>query len=451
MLKGEETQIKLIFFFLGILLSLPSNIIINVSFLINNIYNEEISITILGFISGFMIISSLIQLTFEFTSFKSIIICNFLNAANLFIFLILICLCNASKHYIYIISAFIGFFIGFLYSANTKYSLLFGMRINGYLVSGISFCALFFFIINLLMSYLTIEDGNVKSYYNAITLSIGTVVVLKVLIIIYIIFMHLRSPYFLEQKERIESRKTKEINIDSELNTFNEVENGENNLSKGVSSYDKNSNDNDDKKIEVTVKDNISKISKINKKLKFPKKIFNCNNIIDGARLIKYYYLCLIPISFNIFITFVIYPHIIPNKLKKGVYYKYLFMFLFQCSDLIFSFLVTVYLNLFSFFKQQYVTILCICRILLLVLAYKIKNLQEDSFLYTNEFIAFVIFLVGSTNGSLINLSYGRICDCFKHSDQKEKNIAVSSSFCALTFLISFALSPWFCGLIIDS
>ncbi|CRH03114.1 nucleoside transporter 4, putative [Plasmodium relictum] len=450
MLKGEEAKIKLIFFFLGLLLSLPSNVLINVSFLINNIYNEEVSISILGFLSGCMIISSLIQLTFEFTSFKSIIICNFLNTLNLLILLILICLCRASKNYIFFISSSIGFFIGFLYSASTKYSLLFDMRVNGYLVSGISFCALFFFIINLLTSYFTIEDNNIRSYYNTIILSIGTVVILKLLIIVSIIYMHMRSPYFLEQKEKIESKKNIERHIDNKLNVPSEIENGEINFSKDKITSDKVSNMNDEES-RYTVKDNISKININEKECKISKKMFNCNNIIDGAVLIKYYYSCLIPISFNIFITFIIYPHIIPNKLNKGVYYKYLFMFLYQCSDLIFSLLLTVYLNFLSFFKQQYVLILCICRILLLLLAYKIKNVQENSFLYSNGFISFVILLVGSTNGSLINISYARICDCFKDTHEKERNIAVSSSFCALTFLVSFALAPWFCSIIIDS
>lgn len=209
--KSEEIQIKVIFFFIGLLLSLPSHILINVSFLINHIYKEEIAITVMGFLSGFMIISSFLQLTFEFTSFKWIMICNGLNVFNLLLLLIFVCVMKCSKYYIYGISGIIGFFIGYLYSSCTKYSLLFPLKVNGYMVTGISFSSLFFFAINLIMSYFSIEDGNISSYYNTIYLSIGTIVFIEFIILVCIIFIQYNSPYFKEQKEKIESAQNKKM------------------------------------------------------------------------------------------------------------------------------------------------------------------------------------------------------------------------------------------------
>ncbi|KOB63202.1 hypothetical protein PFHG_04981 [Plasmodium falciparum HB3] len=402
--KSEEIQIKGIFFFIGLLLSLPSHILINVSFLINHIYKEEIAITVMGFLSGFMIISSFLQLTFEFTSFKWIMICNGLNVFNLLLLLIFVCVMKCSKYYIYV---------------------------NGYMVTGISFSSLFFFAINLIMSYFSIEDGNISSYYNTIYLSIGTIVFIEFIILVCIIFIQYNSPYFKEQKEKIESAQNKKCIEYNGSNDLCEVEKGKNKSSENIQS------------------NNVSMISKCKNKIKNVGKMFNCANIIEGACLIRYYYLCLIPIFFSFFVTSIIYPHMIPNKLKKNVYYKYLFMFLYQLSDLIFHIIVTVYYSAFNFFKQKYVAILCLSRILLLLLSFKIKNLTEASFLYSNTFLSFLIFVIGGTNGSLINISYARISDCFEESNKKTKQIAVASSFCALCLLMSFALAPWFCNAII--
>ncbi|ETW46211.1 hypothetical protein PFMALIP_05722 [Plasmodium falciparum MaliPS096_E11] len=429
--KSEEIQIKVIFFFIGLLLSLPSHILINVSFLINHIYKEEIAITVMGFLSGFMIISSFLQLTFEFTSFKWIMICNGLNVFNLLLLLIFVCVMKCSKYYIYGISGIIGFFIGYLYSSCTKYSLLFPLKVNGYMVTGISFSSLFFFAINLIMSYFSIEDGNISSYYNTIYLSIGTIVFIEFIILVCIFFIQYNSPYFKEQKEKIESAQNKKCIEYNGSNDLCEVEKGKNKSSENIQS------------------NNVSMISKCKNKIKNVGKMFNCANIIEGACLIRYYYLCLIPIFFSFFVTSIIYPHMIPNKLKKNVYYKYLFMFLYQLSDLIFHIIVTVYYSAFNFFKQKYVAILCLSRILLLLLSFKIKNLTEASFLYSNTFLSFLIFVIGGTNGSLINISYARISDCFEESNKKTKQIAVASSFCALCLLMSFALAPWFCNAII--
>lgn len=54
------------------------------------------------------------------------------------------------------------------------------------------------------------------------------------------------------------------------------------------------------------------------------KSLFNFSNIIDGAKLIKHYYICLIPISFSILVTFIIYPHI--RKFIKKTYMYILFI-----------------------------------------------------------------------------------------------------------------------------
>ncbi|SBT75338.1 nucleoside transporter 4, putative [Plasmodium ovale] len=443
MLKGEEIRIRSMFFFIGLLLSLPSHVIVNVSFLINYIYKEEIFVTIMGIVSGSMIISSLFQLTFEKTSFKSIMICNILNTVNLIILVIFICIYKVSKYYVYIISSIIGLYIGYLYSACTKYSLLLRIKVNGYMVTGISFSALFFFSINLLMSYFTIEDGNIQSYYKSISLSVCTIIFLELLIILYIFYIQLNSPFFLEEQRKIESQmctsdNNRNNNDHDNINTekLSEIEIGK---SKNV-----NNNDSD---IDQHA---FSLLTIFKKKFSSFKNMFNCTNIFHGARLVKYYYVCLIPISFSIFISSIAYPHMIPNKLKKGVYLKYMFMFLYQISDVVFSILVTVYHTAFNFFKQKYVAVLCISRVILLGLSFTIKNQKDGDFMYSNAFISLVIFLLGSTNGSLINISYARIGDCFEESNKKEKKIAVSSSFCALCLLMSFAMAPWFCKMIID-
>ncbi|SCA48270.1 nucleoside transporter 4, putative [Plasmodium ovale] len=470
MLKGEEVRIRSIFFFIGLLLSLPSHVIVNVSFLINYIYKEEIFVTIMGIVSGCMIISSLFQLTFEKTSFKSIMICNILNTVNLIVLVIFICIYKVSKYYVYVISSIIGLYIGYLYSACTKYSLLLTIKVNGYMVTGISFSALFFFTINLLMSYFTIEDGNIQSYYNAISLSVCTIIFLEFLIILYIFYIQFNSPFFLKEQEKIESQICTCNNNGINHNGINH--NGINH--NGINHNGNNDNDdttNDDttnvnteklNELEIgkgkNVNNNNSDVDKhaislfitLKKKVVNFKNMFNCTNIFHGARLVKYYYVCLIPISFSIFISSIAYPHMIPNKLKKGVYLKYMFMFLYQISDVLFSILVTVYLTAFNFFKQKYVAVLCISRIILLGLSFTIKNLKDGDFMYSNAFISLIIFLLGSTNGSLINISYARIGDCFEESDKKEKKIAVSSSFCALCLLMSFAMAPWFCKMIID-
>ncbi|SBT70272.1 nucleoside transporter 4, putative [Plasmodium malariae] len=446
LLPGEEGKIRAIFFFIGLLLSLPSHVIVNVSFLINHLYNEEIFVIVMGIVSGCMIVSSLFQLTFESTSFKAIIIFNSLNTLNLLVLLVLICICKASKYYIYFICGIIGLFIGYLYSACTKYSLLMPIKVNGYMISGISFSALFFFVINLIMSYFTIEDGNAKSYYNAISMSIGTIVLIEFCIIVYIIFVQFSSPYFMNQRQIIEASMCKGGNKDcSSTNNNNTTQ-----LSEVEKGNKKKKSSNIINSTSEKVDESVSIITILKNKFVNLKNMFNCTNIFHGAQLIRYYYTCIIPISFSIFISSTIYPHMIPNKLNKGVYLKYLFMFLYQSSDLIFSLLVTVYLTAFNFFKQKYVVILCLIRVVLLGLALKIKNLEEDAFMYSNSFVSLVIFILGATNGSLINISYARIHECFEESDKKEKNIAVSSSFCALSLLMSFALAPWFCRAIIN-
>ncbi|GAW79142.1 nucleoside transporter 4 [Plasmodium gonderi] len=436
---GEEAKIRAIFFFIGLLLSLPSHVIVNVSFLINHIYDEEIFVTVMGIVSGCMIISSFFQLTFERTSFKSIMIFNSLNTLNMLVLLVCICVCKASKYYVYVICGIIGLFIGYLYSSCTKYSLLMAIKVNGYMITGISFSSLFFFGINLLMSYFTIEDGNTSSYYNAIALSIGTIVLIEFFIIIFIMYVQITSPFFIQQRQKIELEICKNANNDKQLSA----------IEKGKSKKQKSTLSTSDLKS----KDSTVSLSFLNVcKDKFVnfKNMFNCANIYNGYSLIKYYYVCLIPICFSIFISSTVYPHMIPNKLGKGVYINYLFMFLYQLSDMLFSLMVTVHLNAFNFLKQKYVVVMCLSRIILLGIAFNIKNLEEGDFMHSNGFVALIIFLLGSTNGSLINISYARIHECFEEPNTKEKNIAVSSSFCALSLLMSFALAPWFCKAIID-
>ncbi|GAB64637.1 hypothetical protein PCYB_022070 [Plasmodium cynomolgi strain B] len=436
---GEEAKIRAIFFFIGLLLSLPSHVIVNVSFLINRIYKEEIFVIVMGIVSGCMIISSVFQLTFERTSFKSIMLFNSLNTANMLVLLVGICFFKCSKYYVYVICGTIGLFIGYLYSACTKYSLLMAIKVNGYMITGISFSSLFFFAINLLMSYFTIEDGNIDSYYNAISLSIGTIVLIEFFIILFIMYVQVSSPFFAEQRQKIELEICKNVNVDKNLSS---IEKGKIKKQKtGLSTSDSKSKDGG---VSFPI------LTSCREKITNFKSMFNCTNITNGARLIKYYYVCLIPISFSIFVSSIVYPHMIPNKLEKGVYVNYLFMFLYQLSDMLFSLLVTVYLTAFNFLKQKYIVILCLSRLILLGIAFKIKNLEDGDFMRSNGFVSMIIFLLGATNGSLINISYARIGECFEESSTKEKKIAVSSSFCALSLLMSFALAPWFCKAIID-
>ncbi|SBT30768.1 hypothetical protein POVWA2_003860 [Plasmodium ovale wallikeri] len=373
----------------------------------------------MGIVSGSMIISSLFQLTFEKTSFKSIMIC-------------------------------------YLYSACTKYSLLLRIKVNGYMVTGISFSALFFFSINLLMSYFTIEDGNIQSYYKSISLSVCTIIFLELLIILYIFYIQLNSPFFLEEQRKIESQmctsdNNRNNNDHDNINTekLSEIEIGK---SKNV-----NNNDSD---IDQHA---FSLLTIFKKKFSSFKNMFNCTNIFHGARLVKYYYVCLIPISFSIFISSIAYPHMSeffspwgsspwgsspcassPCASSPCASSPCASPFPFP------HILVTVYHTAFNFFKQKYVAVLCISRVILLGLSFTIKNQKDGDFMYSNAFISLVIFLLGSTNGSLINISYARIGDCFEESNKKEKKIAVSSSFCALCLLMSFAMAPWFCKMIID-
>ncbi|KJP89223.1 hypothetical protein AK88_01101 [Plasmodium fragile] len=435
----EAAKIRAIFFFVGLLLSLPSHVVVNVSFLINRIYNEDIFVVVMGILSGCMIISSVFQLTFERTSFKSIMVLNSLNLASMLLLLVGISILKCSKYYVYVICGIIGLFIGFLYSSSIKYSLLMAIKVNGYLITGISFSALFFFLINLLMSYVTIEDGNIESYYNAISLSIGTIVVIEVFIILFIMYVQISSPFFKEQRKKIDLEIYHNANRDRELSS---IEHG--NIKKqntGLSTFSSKSRD---------AGIHMSVLTSCKEKIINFKNMFHFSNITDGARLIKYYYNCLIPISFSIFVTSIVYPHIIPNKLGKGVYVSYLFIFLYQLSDMLFNIVVTVYVNAFNFLKQKYVVMLCISRVILLGIAFKMKNLDDGSYMRSNVFVSVLIFILGATNGSLINLSYARIRDCFEESSTKEQKIGVSSSFCVLALLTSFAMAPWFCKAIID-
>ncbi|CDU16127.1 hypothetical protein YYC_02253 [Plasmodium yoelii 17X] len=421
--KSEEHKIKIMFFLIGLLLTLPSHVIVNISFLINQIYNEEIFVTIMGILSGCMIIASVFQLLIEITSFMSIIVSNILNIINMGLLLTLLCVCKASKYYIYGICAIIGLFIGYLYSSCTKYSLLVDLKVNGFLVTGISFSALFVFTINTIISYFIIEDGNIESYYNTIFRSFVTILIIECFILSVIFYIQYNSSFFQDQKKKIEFPTYKYAS-----KPLNDVEKGKKNMNSNNNyTYDGNKNF-----------------------MKSFKSLFNFSNIIDGAKLIKHYYICLIPISFSILVTFIIYPHILPNKLEKGVAINYILMLTYQASDFIFIFLVTIYAHSFKFFKQIYVFILCLIRVLLVVLSIKIKNLKEGDFMYTTGFIAFIVILLGSTNGSLINMSYERINDCFKNSSNKEKKVALASSFCALSLLTSYAISPWICHAIIN-
>ncbi|CAD2084605.1 nucleoside transporter 4, putative [Plasmodium vinckei lentum] len=422
--KREEHKIKVMFFLIGLLITLPSQLIVNISFLINSIYNEGIFVTVMGILSGCMIAASAFQLLIEITSFTSIIVSNIINIINMGLLLTFLCICKTSKYYIYGICALIGLFIGYLYSACTKYSLLLDFKANGFLVTGISFSALFVFTVNIIISYFIIEDGNIESYYHTIYRSFIAILIIECCILLVIFYIQYNSSYFQDQKKKIEFPTYKYAS-----KSLNDVENGKRYM---------NSNNN------YGYSGNTSF-------LKSFKSLFNFSNIIDGARLIKHYYICLIPISFSVLVTFIIYPHIIPNSLDKGVTTNYMLMFIYQASDFIFIFIVTAYEHAFRFFKQIYVLILCLSRVLLIVLSIKIMNSKEGNFIYTTGFIAFVAMLLGMTNGSLINMSYERINDCFRNSNNKEKKVAVASSFCALTLLTSYAISPWICHVIMNA
>ncbi|SCL96602.1 nucleoside transporter 4, putative [Plasmodium chabaudi chabaudi] len=419
--KPEGHKVKAMFFLIGLLLTLPSHVIVNISFLINNIYNEQIFVTVMGILSGCMIVASAFQLLIEITSFTSILVSNAINIINMGLLLIFICVCKTSKYYIYGICAIIGLFIGYLYSACTKYSLLLDLKVNGFLVTGISFSALFVFTINTIISYFIIEDGNIESYYNTIFRSFIAILIIECCILLGIFYIQYNSIYFQDQKKKIEFPAYKYAS-----KSLNDVEKGKKNM---------NSNNNYGHSGNTSF-------------LKSFKSLFNFSNIIDGARLIKHYYTCLIPISFTILITFIIYPHIIPNGLDKNVSTNYMLMLMYQASDFIFIFLVTVNEHAFKFVKQIYVLIVCLSRVLLVVLSLKIMNSKEGDFIYTTGFITFVVILLGMTNGSLINMSYERINDCFRNSNNKEKKVAVASSFCALSLLTSYALAPWICHVV---
>ncbi|KEG00647.1 nucleoside transporter 4, putative [Plasmodium vinckei vinckei] len=421
--RREEHKIEFMFFLIGLLLTLPTHVVVNISFLINSIYNEEIFVTIMGILSGCMIGASAFQLVIQITSFTSIIVSNIINIINMGLLLTLLCVCKASKYYIYGMCAIMGLFIGYLYSACTKYSLLVGLKANGFLVTGISFSALFVFTINTIISSFIIEDGNIASYYKTIFQSFVTILIIEFCALMIILYIQYNSTFFQEQKKKIEFPAYKYQN-----KLLNDVENGKRNM---------NSNNNYGHSGSTGF-------------FKSFKSLFNFSNIIDGARLIKHYYICLIPISMAILVTYIVHPHMLPNRLDKTVSINYMLLLTYQASDFIFILIVTVYNHAFRFFKQIFVLILSIARILLIVLSIKIKNSKEGDFIYKTWFITLVTIVLGMTNGSVINMSYERIHDCFRNSNNKEKKVALASSFCALSLLTSYALAPWICHLVID-
>lgn len=499
----EEHRIKGIFFLMGLIMNMPCSSFVNASFIINKIYNENISVTILGCISTSMIISSFIQLTTNYMSFKLILCCIFVNVLNLAVLVLLINVFNASKCFIYAIASLNGLLIGFVYSASTKFSLLFSLNVNGYMTSGLSFCSLVVFCIQVFISFMTIEDSNIQTYYNLLTFSISTIAGVNLLFLFLILIMHIRCPFFLQELLRIESQreedassstcgqfqdtsssvKTNEVSIpipkDSEilspppsiistiekpkeLQNLHKEENGkegeeekdylvkeENKVEKKESIEMVNIEERKLSKEHYFISDDEKEnFNKVYKKKRKP--YFNYKHILDGARLIKYYYMNLMTVTFTIFLTYNIYPHIIPNKMNKNIYLTYVFMLIYQLSDLAGNFSIIVFETLRKILRQKLVLMISFSRISLMILSYNIIYLKTDHFLYSNGVIATIAVLLGLTNGSLINLSYSRISSCFEYSEKKDKDIAAASSFSAVSFLSSFALAPWVCRLIIQ-
>ncbi|VWU48743.1 nucleoside transporter 4, putative [Hepatocystis sp. ex Piliocolobus tephrosceles] len=474
--KNEGRQIKIVFFLLGLLIYLPSYAMVNVSFLINDIYKESMCVTIMGIYGVCMAISSVFQLILELTSFKLIIGCNICKTVAILFFTLYLCLLKSSKYYLYFISGILGLLSGYLYSACTKYSLLLLENVNGYLITGVSFCGFFFFFANLPFSYFTIKAGDVNTYYKAIGYSLSFFIVLEILIILYIIYVQMTSFYFNEEKKRIENSfysdsnnilKNKELeteykyvkkcsgSINETHIDVNEIVSPANVDIKSVADsgiYKNNNNDYNHINTHYNIlnKTNKNRNTNLKEKLVYIKNKLNFNSITLGIKLIKYYYICCTPICFTVFITYLVYPHLIPNMLKKTEFEKYFYIFLYQLSNLIFSMLMTFLLKQMQFLKQPYVFIMSFLRLLLIWICYSIINTVQTNFIYSNVFVSFVVVLIGSTNSIIRSLSFARIRECFENNDKRDHYVSVASSFCALLYLFSYALSSWFVPIILS-
>ncbi|VWU49055.1 nucleoside transporter 4, putative [Hepatocystis sp. ex Piliocolobus tephrosceles] len=464
--KREKAKIRFTFFLLGIILSLPANSMVTVSFLINGIYQEELFHTIMGIFTAFMIISSFFQLTFESISFNSIVFCSIIKVIAFLFFLICVCVLNFFKYYLYIASSILGLLVGYLYSACTKYSILLNMNVNSHLLTGLCMSGFVFFFVNLFFSYFTIENGVVETYFSTIKLSFSCFIISDILFILYIIYVEFTSVYFKNAKKKVEGYQSNEKkNTDDDVNLC-AIEHGDGGVQKctntntivntvisktmtdeaiaDATSVDIKNCKNNNIHLNISKKKKKHIIYILKNKIINIKKKFNFSNLILGAKLIKYYYVCFIPITLTMFISYVIFPHLLPNMLEKTEYEKYFMTFLFQLSNVSFSMLMSSQMEKLNFVKQEYILFVSVLRILIIWLSYVIVKSNPTSFIHSNIFTSLIILLVGISNSIIRTISFTRIRNCFEDNSKKDQYISVSSSFCAFSYLVSYALAPWF-------
>lgn len=492
--EREKIYIPFIFAFLGLSTTIGSNALINVSFVLNEIYQNKIAVPVLGYLSAFMIISSFLQLSSTFISFNAILWSNFFNVINVLLLLLLTSVFVAHPYFVYAVVSLVGFFLGFSYSASTKYSLLFPLEVSRYLTGGISFSAVLHLVINIVVTILCVDEKNKSTYKRGVQVSFGIAALIITVMLLGIITLRRKSAFFIQAQEEIENMYIKNSAFTN--NDANDINDNSNKL--GLSSlhkeppekqteveqeskhkqrqkvHEKNSadvaaietisnNKNSSPKINVKEKTSMNKLStsdsKENKsyntsnsiskplymreKWKVFRMSFNYRNLFLGAQLVKYYYPCLIGVSYTIFISFVTYPHIIPNSFNKGIYTRYMFMLMYQLSDLFSNFCIISSSKLRQILTKKVVVVASLLRTLILIVSFIISRLDETHVLYSEYVIGPLIILLGLTSGSLVNTSYAIIPSCFKDDSSKEKNITAASSFTALCFLVSFSLSPW--------
>ncbi|VWU48744.1 nucleoside transporter 4, putative [Hepatocystis sp. ex Piliocolobus tephrosceles] len=469
--KSEKIKIRFIFFLLGLVLSLPSHTFVTISSLINGIYDKNTAPILIGIYSASILVASFFQLTFELTSFNAIIWCSIFKTVAYFFALTCICLLKLSKYYLYFSGVILGLLVGYFYSACTKYSLLLNMNVNSYLITGTAMCGFTFFFVNLFTSFFTIIDGVKETYFSTITFSFGFFIIADIFILIYVVYVEITSVYFKNLRVQIEGYKynNKKKNSDDNIN-LSIVEHGDG-VIKNCTENSTMANIVISDTLESAIKTDKSDIQnkenrndsiywnnyKIEKKSIFHilknkiiqiKNRFNFNNIILGAKLIKYYYACLVPICLTMFASYLIFPHLLPDMLDNTEYEKYFCKFLFQLSNVTFSFIMAFIMGKLNFIKQKYVMIVSVIRLLFIWICYIVVKNKPTNFIYSNIITSIIIILIGASNSIIRNMSFARIGTCFEDNVKKDHYVSVSSSFCSLSYLVSYALAPWFARII---
>lgn len=448
----------------------------------------EIAIYILGSMSFFMIFSSFLQLSSTYVSYNSILWGYFINIVNIVILTILTTVITAHPYFIYTLVAFMGIIVGFYYSAGMKFSLMFPLPVSRYLTGGISFSAIFHFGINFVILALVVDENDVATYYKGVRYSLGAAALALLAMLISILLIRRRLPLFLEAERKIGNfylectfcedknnasvtpstskiigsihsgdvelkQRHQHIGIkDLEENALNNINNNNNDSSGNTSTIVLNCENTMSKESTVkqekvySIESRTSHLYNMSRAEKWRRfwRSFNYRNVFLGAQLIKYYFGCYLGVSYTVLNTFATYPHIIPNKLNKELYTLHMFMLMYQTSDLMGNFLIIYSVKLRGFLKTRNIVILTLLRTVLVGLALYISTLNDTYILYSDYAISALIILLGLSNGSLINMSYSNIPGCFEDNNLKDRSISAASSFSALGFLTSFALSPWY-------